>query len=32
MTQNMELIERIERMRDLNPLDAAEELLSLIHI
>ena len=27
MTQNMELIERIERMRDLNPLDAAEELM-----
>ena len=28
MTQNMELIERIERMRDLNPLDAAEELVA----
>lgn len=27
MTQNMELIERIERIRELNPLDAAEELI-----
>ncbi len=27
MTQTMELIERIERIRELNPLDAAEELI-----
>ncbi|WP_297794909.1 magnesium transporter [uncultured Marinobacter sp.] len=27
MTQNMELIERIERIRELNALDAAEELI-----